>query len=258
MLVALTREVSPAIDRCELTHLERDRVDLERARRQHGAYELALEQLGYRLERLPAEPAYPDSVFVEDVAVVLSEVAIITRPGARSRRGERSTIARALEPYRDLAHIRSPSVLDGGDVLVLDREIYVGRSTRSNAEAVEQLRAIVSRFGYSVREVGFRDCLHLKSAVTQVGPETVVCNPDWVDASSFAGVRAIAVDPGEPSAGNVLLCGEVVLTAAEHPRTMARLEAEGFQVRGVAASELAKAEGGLTCCSLLFEGRQES
>ena len=133
MLVALTRAVSPAFNRCELTHLERQPIDLALAREEHRGYELRLEELGCRLERLPEEPDFPDSVFVEDVAVVLDEIAVITRPGALSRRGERSSIARALERHRSLGHVRAPGVLDGGDVLQVDSRLYVGLSrTESN------------------------------------------------------------------------------------------------------------------------------
>ena len=253
MLVALTRGVSPAIDRCELTHLDREPIEFERAREQHREYERCLEDLGFRVERLSAEPDFPDSVFVEDIALVLAEIAIITRPGAASRRGERPSVATTLEPYRDLASIRSPGVLDGGDVLTVGKQIYVGLSTRSNSESVRQLRDIVSGFGYSVTDVEFRNCLHLKSAVTQVAGDALLLNPGWVDGRAFEGLRSIEVDSSEPSAANVLLTGESVLVAAEHPKTAARLESEGFEVRTVEASELAKAEGGLTCCSLLFD-----
>ena len=253
MLVAVTRGVSPNIGHCELTHLEREPIDLDSATTQHSLYERMLHDLGCRVEHLDEEPDFPDSVFVEDIAVVLDESAVITRPGALSRRGERPSIEQALEPHRRLEHIRAPGILDGGDVLVVGRNIYVGLSTRSNAEAVQQLRALVAHEGHEVFEVGFRGCLHLKSAATAVSDDTLLVNPDWVDAGTFPDLACIPVDPTEPKAANVVRVGDTVLFAAAFPRTGERLSDAGFDVQPVEASELAKAEGALTCCSLLFE-----
>ena len=253
MLFAVTRGVSSNIRHCELTHLEREAIDVDVARAQHSLYERVLADLGCRIEHLDEEPDFPDSVFVEDIAVVLDEVAVITRPGARSRRGERPSIERALEPHRRLAHIEAPVILDGGDVMVVGRNIHVGLSTRSNAAAVDQLRAIVADHGYQVSEAGFRGCLHLKSAATAVSDDTLLINPEWVDAGAFPGLACIPVDPKEPTAANVVSVGDTVLVAAAFPRPGERLAAVGFKVQLVEASELAKAEGALTCCSLLFE-----
>ena len=253
MLVAVTRGVSPNIGHCELTHLEREQIDVDVARAQHALYEQVLEDLGCRIEHLVGEPDFPDSVFVEDIAVVLDGLAVITRPGALSRRGERPSIEHALEPHRRLAHIRAPGILDGGDVLVAGRSIHVGLSTRSNADAVDQLQTIVADHGYQVFTAGFRGCLHLKSAATAVSDDTLLINPEWVDADSFPGKSCVPVDPSEPNAANVVRVGDTVLFAAAFPRTGGRLAAAGFDVQAVEASELAKAEGALTCCSLLFE-----
>ena len=258
MRVAITRGVSPAIGACELTLLEREAIDIDNARAQHSLYEGILEELGCRVEHLDEEPGFPDSVFVEDIAVVLDEIAVITRPGALSRRGERASIERTLAPHRPLKHIQAPGVLDGGDVLAVAKSIYVGLSTRSNAEAARQLGALVSEHGYSVVEVGFSGCLHLKSAVTAVSDDTLLINPEWVDASAFPEQDCIPVDPAEPSAANVVRIGSTVLFAAEFPRTGQRLSALGYDVLPVEASELAKAEGALTCCSLIFEVPPES
>ena len=253
MRTALTRGVSPSIGQCELTHLKRQPIDFEVALSQHKRYEQVLEDLGCRIERLGEEPDFPDSVFVEDIAIVLDEFAIITRPGATSRRGERESIERALRPHRRLEHIQAPAILDGGDVLVVGKDIYVGISSRSNSEAVDQVRAIVTDYGYTVGEVNVSGCLHLKSAVTALTGDTVIINPDWVVADHFPGRTCIQVDPSEPNAANVLRVGDTILFAAAFPRTGDRLVAAGFEVRAVDASELAKAEGALTCCSLLFD-----
>ncbi len=253
MRIAITRGVSPNIKHCELTYIEREAIDVDTARRQHSLYEGTLRNLGCQVERLPEDSDFPDSVFVEDIAVVLDEIAIITLPGAPSRRGERSSIERALAPYRPVERIEAPGILDGGDVLTVAKDIYVGLSTRSNAEAVSQLRGLVTDHGYRVTEVEFRECLHLKSAVTAVSDDTLLINPEWVDAGNFAEQVCISVDSAEPHAANVVRIDNTVLFGAEFPRTGERLSARGFDVQPVEASELAKAEGALTCCSLIFE-----
>lgn len=251
--IAVTRGVSPAFERCELTHLAREPIDVERAAAQHREYEARLGRLGCDVRSLPAEPDLPDSVFVEDCAVVLGEVAVITRPGAASRRPETAGVAAALEPLRPLVRLREPATLDGGDVLVLGRTIHVGRSGRSNDAGIEQLAALLGPFGYLIRSVPVRGCLHLKSAVTRVAPDTLLLNPDWVDGASFAPMRLVEVDAAEPVGANALLVGGTVVYPSAFPRTRERMEARGISVAAVDVSELAKAEGGVTCCSLVFE-----
>ena len=253
MLVAITRGVSPTIGNCELTLLEREEIDVETARAQHSLYEGLLEGLGCRIEHLAEDPGFPDSVFVEDIAVVLDEIAIITRPGALSRRGERPSIERTVAPHRPISHIQAPGILDGGDVLTVGRSIYVGLSTRSNAEAVRQLRALVTDHGYRVIETEFRGCLHPKPAATTVSEDTLLINPEWIDAGTFPEQNCISVDPDEPNAANVVRIGNKILFGADFPRTGERLAARGFDVQPAESSELAKAEGALTCCSLIFE-----
>lgn len=251
--VAVTRRVSPAIGRCELVHLERRPIDVANAERQHQQYEHALAALGCRVEALPSDPDLADSVFVEDTAVVLDEVAVITRPGAPSRRPETAAIARALAPYRPLAHIEPPGTLDGGDVLRIGRTVYVGRSGRSNQAAIDQLSAALASYRYEVRGVNVTGCLHLKSAVTTVGSDAVLLDPEWVDAAVFSGARVITVDPRERGAANALRIGERVIYPASFQSTRRRLEAAGVDVLVVDVSELQKAEGAVTCCSLVFE-----
>ena len=259
MLLALTRAVPRSIDRCELTHLARAPIDYARAVAEHVAYEAVLARLGCRVIRLPDLPDHPDSVFVEDAAVVLDEIAVIARPGAESRRGETATVADALRPHRRLGVIEAPATLDGGDVLVMPRRLFVGMSGRTNTDGVAQLAAIAAPFGYETIVVSVTACLHLKSAVTQAGSlpsggrVALLVNPAWVDVRLFGEVDLIEVDPSEPGAANVLRIGDRVICAAEHPRTGARLEAAGFVTVSVPAGELAKAEGGLTCGSLVFE-----
>ena len=251
MTVALTRAVPRSIDRCELTHLARTPIDYGRAVEQHAAYEDCLRTLGCRVERLPAEDDMPDSVFVEDTAVVFDEIAVITRPGAASRRGEVESVKQALGMHRRLAFIQPPGTLDGGDVLVTPGKVFVGITERTNADGARQLATHVIPYGFVTIPVPVDGCLHLKSAVTVAGRYLVI-NPQWVSRDPFAGFNLIEIDPAEPMAANVLLVGDRVVCAEEHPRTRRRLDAHGIVTLSVPAGELAKAEGGVTCCSLLI------
>ena len=251
-LIAMTRAVPPSIGQCELTHLERQPIDVALAREQHASYEEALAVLGCRVVRIEPAPDMPDSVFVEDIAVVLDELAIITRPGAVSRRRETPAVAAALSGLRDLRFIHEPGTLDGGDVLVIGRQIFVGLSTRTNGEATLQLRGIVEPCGYQVHEVPVRGALHLKSAVTAVGDEAVLLDPRSVDARTFARFDIIETHPEETGAGNVLRIGSSILGSAAASRTLETIRGRGFEILAIDQSELARAEAGLTCCSLVF------
>jgi dimethylargininase len=205
---------------------------------------------------LPEEPDLPDSVFVEDAAIVLDECALLTRPGADSRKPEIESIARALAPYRTLYRVDAPGTVDGGDVLTVGRQIFVGLTTRSNQPAIDQMQAFLEPYGYSVHAVMVSGCLHLKSAVTQAAPGLLLINPAWVDKTNFPGMKFIEVDLLEPSAANILMVAGQVLYQPCFPRTLARLEAQGLHPILVDASELGKAEGALTCCSLVFNRPQ--
>lgn len=239
---------------CELTHLARTPIDVQAARAQHAAYEALLTSLGCDVRRVGSAPTYPDAVFIEDTAIVLDDVAVITRPGAESRRGETAAVADALAPLRRLVHIESPGTLDGGDVLVIGRAVYVGMTARTNAAGIAQLRTVLAPFGYAIKGVPVTGCLHLKTAVTALDDQTVLLNPSWVSASVFAAYRVLTVDPDEPMAANVLRIGASLVYGAAYPRTLARIRAAGFAPVTVDASELAKAEGAVTCCSLVLRG----
>lgn len=253
MVTAITREISPRFAECELTHIERIPIDINIARAQHGEYVKTLKDLGCEVIELPAEADLPDSVFVEDTALILPEVAVITRPGADSRKPETESIVRALTPLIPIVRVREPATVDGGDILVLGKQIYVGLSTRSNQEAINQLNELLSRYGYSVIGVELHDCLHLKSAVTRVDDHTLLINRDWVDSHGFGNSGLIDVDSSEPHAANCLLIGKAILYPTAFPKTRARLEERGHKVVTVNVSELAKAEGAVTCCSLIID-----
>jgi dimethylargininase len=250
-MLAVTRAVPPSITHCELTHLARTPIDYGRAVDEHRQYEAALAGLGCEVRRLPDAPDLPDSVFVEDTAVVLDEIAVIARPGAASRRGEVADMAEALRAHRRLAFIASPGTLDGGDVLVTRRIIFVGASGRTNADGISQLAALARPGGFEVIAIPVAGCLHLKSAVTLLDEQTLLVNPAWIDTAPFAGFDLVAVDPAEPAAANVLRIASAVICAREHVRTRERIEARGVVTVPVPAGELAKAEGGVTCCSVM-------
>ncbi len=252
-MLAITREVSPSLGRSELAHLARVEIDTGRAIAQHRSYTRALVELGCRLFTLPGDRDLPDCVFVEDAAVVFDEVAIVTRPGARSRRGETAAVSAALEPFRPLRHIQAPGRLDGGDVMTIGRTVYVGRSTRTNRAGIAQLERLLEPYDYRVQPVDIQSCLHLKSAVSPVAEETLLIQRAWVSPKAFAGLETIPVDPAEPHAANALRINDRILYPSAFKRTRKRLEARGLQVVTVDQSELAKAEGGVTCCSLVFK-----
>ena len=252
-LTALIREVSSSLNDCELSFHTRQPIDVSRAIAQHKAYQDCLAGLGVRILSLPAEPGLPDAVFVEDPAVVVDEVAIISNMGAPNRRPEASSLAKALTPYRPLKFLTEPSTLDGGDVLRIGRSIFVGLSRRTNREGIEQLRDILGSYDYEVKPVEVSGCLHLKSACSHLGNDTVLVNRSWIDAAPLARFELLDVPAEEPAAANALLLNDVVIIAASFPRTRALLEERGFRLCTVDMSELQKAEAGVTCTSLIFK-----
>jgi len=252
MLTAITRAVSPAIVNCELSFIDRKPIDLAIAQEQHRAYEKLLGKLGARVISLPAEPDLPDSMFVEDPAIVLDELAVILPLGTETRRREAPSLAQALGKFRKLEYVSLPGTLEGGDVLRIGRKTFVGLTRRSNAEGIRQLAAILAPHNYEVIAVPVTCCLHLKSAVTHLGRNTLLANRASFDTTPLAGQEWIDVDPAEPLAANALALADTIIFPASFPRTRARIEAHGFHVTSIDISELQKAESGLTCSSLLF------
>ncbi len=258
-LIALTRPVPPSLAQCQLTHLPRVPLNVVRAAAQHAAYEQALRLLGVKVRQIPAATELPDSVFIEDAAIVLPEFAIVTRPGAAARRGETAAVEAALAPLRPIVRIEAPGTLDGGDVLVIakSRLIFAGLSSRTNEAGIEQLAALTRGLGYQVIAVEMRQCLHLKSAATQIaapGEEPVLLvNPHWLPPDAFPGIRQIAIHPTEPYAANAVRVGAAILHPAHFSLTRHILHLNGFHTVPVENDELAKAEGALTCCSILVD-----
>jgi dimethylargininase len=253
MLTAMTRAVSSSLANCELSFIERKPIDLDKARAQHHAYEALLAKLGAKVVSLPEERDLPDSMFVEDPALVLDEVAVICTLGSETRRKEATSLAAALQGCRKLVHIKLPGTLEGGDVLRIGKKLFAGLTQRSNAEGIRQLAVIGGQYGYDATAVPVTGCLHLKSAVTWLGKNVLLGNREWFQWKRFEGFDWVDVDPAEPHAGNALAIGEVIVFPASFPKTRARIEAKGFRVESLDISELQKAESGLTCSSLLFE-----
>ena len=252
-LIAVTRPVSPSLADCELTHLERAPLDVARAVAQHGRYETLLRSLGATVVQVAAAPAFPDAVFIEDTAIVLDEVAVMTRPGALARRGESGPVAALLAGYRAVVAMEAPATLDGGDVVRVERTLYVGRSSRTNDEGIEQLRRLVQQYEYRVVPVQFSGCLHLKSAVTTVAERVLLMNPTCVAASAFADCESMPTHAREPAGANALRIASTLVYASQFPRTRELPERRGLRVESLDYSELAKAEGAVTCCSLVFD-----
>lgn len=250
--IALMRGVPPTLADCELTFQLREPIDLALAVSQHARYGELLRSLGLEVVELPADPALPDCCFVEDVAVVLDEVALLTMPGAASRRSEIAAVGEALARFRSLERTALPATLEGGDVLRVGRTLFVGRSARTNEAGIARLAAVAEPLGYRVRPVAVTGCLHLKSAVTALDDERLLANPGWLDMSPFVGKGVVPVDPDEPGAANVLRVGGFVIAHAGFPRTLDRIAALGYAVRPLDVSEFLKAEAALTCKSLLF------
>jgi dimethylargininase len=216
----------------------------------------ALQELGCELEWLAPLSDHPDGVFVEDTAVLVPETAVVTRPGARSRRGETASVAGALTPWLAVRRIEKPGCLEGGDVLRIGRALYVGASARSNPDGVAQLAAALAPFSYRVCSVHLSGCLHLKSACTFVPPDTLLVNPQWVEPGAFGCGTVISVVDSEPYAANTLTLAGITLVSTAYPRTRERLEAAGVRTRAVDVSELHKAEAALTCLSLILAPEQ--
>lgn len=250
--IAIVRPPADALARCELSHLERVPIDTRLARTQHDAYAALLHALGADVISLPPEPELPDAVFVEDVAIVLDEIAIATNPGAASRRPEVDSVAHALAPFRTLVSMRTPATLDGGDVLLDRNTLYVGRSGRTTNSGIEQLRKFVAPHGYRVVALPVTGCLHLKSACTAPAPGLFLLNPDWIDPAPLLADHIVHVHPEEPRAANTFRVGDAIIMADSFPRTRETLEKLGLDVHTTDLCELQKAEAGGSCMSLIF------
>lgn len=251
-LIAITHLPSPNMQQGERTFAGDDVVDNALALRQHGAYRDALRSCGANVVVLDIYRSMPDCVFVEDTALVLDELAVMMSPGAESRRGEPIGIEPTLREHRSIERVSLPATIDGGDIVRAGRDLYVGRSPRTNAAGIESLRQIVQRYGYTVTAVPVRGCLHLKTACSALPDGRFLVNDGWIDASVLPTTKLIQVPDGEQWSGDVLAIGDRIIASDAFPETLMLLESAAAAVIPVSVSEYAKVEGGVTCLSLVF------
>ena len=252
MPVALTRQPAQSLVHCEVSHVERENIDFSLAVQQHQTYCRALQQQGLNVQTLPSVEAYPDSVFVEDNAIVLDELAVLTSMGADSRQGEPALLRPVLCKYRQVVEISLPAMIEGGDVVRVGKTLYVGHSTRTNQQGIEALRGIIEPLGYSVRPIDVHGCLHLKTSCFWLDNETLLVNSSWIDVEALGGFRLLPVPDNEPFGANVMRVGQGILANASYPATIKMLEMQGYEVSPLDISEFSKAEAGLTCLSLII------
>ncbi len=219
---------------------------------QHHAYRQALLSLGLDVIVLPAEPAYPDAYFVEDPAIITPKIAVITCPGAPSRRGEETTLEPFLEYYRPLHHIQPPGTLDGGDVLMVGEHFFIGLSERTNIEGATQLATFLADARHTSETVILAGGLHLKSSVNYAGKNTLLVTKSLIDHPAFSNYQKILIDDDEAYTANTLWVNDTLITPKGYPKTLARLIKLGMKIIQLDVSEVQKMDGGLTCMSLRF------
>ncbi len=252
MLKALVHAVPPNLNRCELSFRKRVPIDYDLAVAQHRRFCEVLQAAGVELIELTANMGCPDAAFVEDVAVVFEEVAVICSMGVASRRGETAAVEAELAKYRPVARVSLPATIEGGDVLQLGSQVFVGLSDRTNKAGVKALRHLLSRFGYEVIPVQVTSCLHLKTACTPISRRSLLANPAWVDLGPFSEYNVVTVPEEEPWAANALLLGDLVVVHSGFPRTEKLLRDLEFEVVSLDLSEFIKAEAGPSCLAMVF------
>ena len=252
-LLAITHSPSPRMHECQRTYVEHKSVDYEAARRQHAAYCRKLEGLGVTVRTLSVNQVYPDCAFIEDVAIVLDEVAVLASMGTESRLREPLGIEKELSLFREVCWIEPPAAIEGGDVLRVGRTLLVGLSSRTNRAGGAALARIVQRHGYRVVSVPVLGCLHLKTACTALPDGRLLVNPAWLDVRGLDAFERLSIPADEPWAANTLPINERVVLPANHVETAELIGGLGFEIEPLDISEFAKAEGGVTCLSILCE-----
>lgn len=250
---AIVRNLSPLLAQGERTHLERAPIDLPRALAQHAAYVALLREHGFEILHAPDAPEHPDGVFIEDTLVMIAGRAVLTRPGAASRRDEIVSVAPLVSQLKvPIERIEAPGRLDGGDVLVTERHVLVGRSSRSNVRAIEQLATFHACSKRQVVGIPLRDVLHLKTALTQLPDGALIALPKHVDVPKLRKLGFTVHVAAEPSGANVLCLNQSVVLPSSAPETANQLRRLNYQVQQIDVSELQKLEAGLSCMSVIF------
>ena len=224
----------------------------EQLQHQHAAYCDALAALGVDLIRLDPAPGFPDAYFVEDTAVVTPEIAVIARSGALERRGEEQSVARVLSRYRNLTEIHPPGTLDGGDVMIVGRQVFIGLSRRTNPQGAAQLARALAHYDYQCKRVTVDDGLHLKSSVTYIGDRQLLLIAPWAARPEFDGYDKVLVAPSEAHACNTLWINGHLIIPQGYPQTRALLKAAGKSLVELPTSQIRQMDGGLTCLSIRF------
>jgi dimethylargininase len=253
MLVALTHTVSPNITNGEVTFIDRQVVSYDLALQQHDAYCNALENCGAEVKKLSVNLDSPDSCFIEDTAIVVDEVAIITSMGSSSRQQEPETIALELAQYREIVRVKLPATLEGGDVLQIGRRLYVGVSGRTNIQGFQELAQILKPWGYEVIPVELKNCLHLKTACTAISEEMILLNPQWVASETFADYKVLLVPKEEGWAANTIRVGDRVFLQHGFPQTLELVNKHHNSIEILDISEFRKVEAGLSCLSIILQ-----
>jgi dimethylargininase len=245
---AIVREISGSFVHALAGEGHAAGIHVGRARAAHAVYVSALRDAGLTVEILPADERFPDAVFVEDCAVIAGGVALLTRPGAPSRRGETDAVAVALGRHLPVQRMEAPATMDGGDVLVAGDRLYVGRSSRTNEAGLQAARAL----GLEVIPVEVPGWLHLKCVVSLLGEGRLLLAAETIPPSVFDGLELVLVPREEAHAANVVVVGDTALVAAGFPATAAAVRSAGLRVVEIDTTELRKADGSLTCQSILF------
>jgi len=252
MLNVLTHLPSPSLEQCELTFLNSEPINIKKALKEHEAYREMINSCGANVIVIDKNIDLPDSVFVEDPIIVFDEVAILTSMGVESRRKESATMEQVFLKYREIKRIELPSKIEGGDVLKIGKQIFVGKSTRTNAQGIRDLREILTPYGYEVIAVKVAGCLHLKTGCTALDDKTLLINPEWIDSKVFTGFRQIIVPREEPFGANILKINEIICMNEAFPKTIELVVSLGYKVKSTDITEFVKAEAGLTCMSVPF------
>lgn len=252
MLTAITHIPSPSLNQCELTFLSPQPIDIDKAIIQHKSYCDMLRRCGLNVITLDKNSSLPDSVFVEDTALVLDELGLMMSMGIVSRQEEMRVIETELTKFRSIKNIKLPARLEGGDILRIDKSLYVGFTSRTNIKGVRALEESVKQYGYSVIGVNVPGCLHLKTGCTALDDQTILINPEWIDLKPFEDFNRIVVPNGEPFAANILRLGNTVCMHSGFVKTRQMVEQLGYDIEVIDISEFLKAEAGLTCMSLIF------
>ena len=234
---------------------ELGKPDYELAIKQHDAYIETLKKCGVEVTELEAMEEFPDSCFVEDVAVVNRKCAIITNPGADSRNGEKEFIVEPLKRFykeEQIYYIQSPGTLDGGDVMMVGDHFYVGRSARTNAEGIRQFIEILESNGLTGSEVTLEEVLHLKTGVNYLENNTFLVSGEFLEKEEFKNARQIIIPDDEAYAANCIWVNDKVIVPAGYPKVAQAVKDAGYEVLITDTSEYRKLDGGLSCLSLRF------